>query len=237
MNGLIGFMQILEASLLGLRAARIAFSNGETGQTVTLFPMIHAAEPEFYKAVVEDAFDAHDIALTEGISSPVTRRITRSYRWMVRGGGPLVLQSGFMTEAGRALRVRADLEPDEFDRLWATLPFATRLTITLAAPLVGLSLRLRPDLATLARRLEMDDLPSRDAVLGWSPETAPLDGVILQARDLRLVETLTRTIADAKDAERIAVVYGAAHMPAVLRALPDLGFAWTASDWMLVFRT
>ena len=230
-------MQILEASLLGLRAARIAFRNGETGQTVTLFPMIHAAEPDFYKAVFEDAFDAHDIALTEGISSPVTRRITRSYRWMVRRRGPLVLQSEPRPEAGRARRVRADLDPDEFERLWATLPFATRLTIALAAPLVGLSLRFRPDLAALARRLEMDDLPSRDSILGWSPETASLDGVILQARDLRLVETLTRTIADAKEGQSIAIVYGAAHMPAVLRALPDLGFTWTSSDWMLVFRT
>ena len=228
-------MQILEASLFGLRAARITWQC-ETGSVVTLFPMVHAAEPDFYGAVFKAAFNDHDIALTEGITSPVTRRITRGYRWMVRSGGPLVHQADATPETGSARRIHADLTPDEFHRLWADVPAMTRMTLTLGAPLMGLALRVRPNLNSLARRLEMDDLASRDDILGWSPETAALDRAILEARDARLVETLEDTITTSPAGTRIAVVYGAAHMPAVLRALPGLGFGRTDSDWMTVFR-
>ena len=109
--------------------------------------------------------------------------------------------------------------------------------MNLGAPLIGLSLFFRPDLEKLAKQLDMDDLASRSTILGWSPETAALDHAILTARDTRLVQTLTETIAAAKSGTRIAVVYGAAHIPVVLRALPGLGFVWKASDWNLVFRT
>lgn len=228
-------MQIMEASLIGLRAARITFRSADEARLVTLFPMIHAAEPAFYEAVFSDAFDAHDIALTEGLSSPVVQRITRSYRWMVRRGGPLVLQESATPKTGRARRIHADLAPAEFERLWARIPLTTRVFLQAAAPMLGLSLRIHPNLAKLARRLELDDLTSRDAILGWSPETAALDQAILHARDERLVQTLKTTLDDVDPETRIAVVYGAAHIPAVTRALPGLGFTWTASEWITAF--
>ena len=227
-------MQILEASLYGLRAAKITYENS-AGMVVTLFPMVHAAEASFYAAVFQSAFEEHDIALTEGISSPVVKRLTRSYRWMVRRGGPLVLQTKATPAKGHARRIQADLSTAEFHRLWAEAPIATRMAMTLGAPLIGLSLFIKPDLEKLSRRLEMDDLASRDKILGWSPETAALDHALLAARDDRLVETLTETVRAGQDRVRIAVVYGAAHIPAVLRALPELGFVWKVSDWNLVF--
>ena len=112
-----------------------------------------------------------------------------------------------------------------------------RATMTLGAPLLGLWMLLRPDPAMLARRLTLDDLPRREDILSWTPETAALDRAILSARDDRLVETLAREADGAAPGAHIAVVYGAGHMPAVLRALPRLGFAWAASDWITVFRT
>lgn len=230
-------MQILEASIFGLRAAKITYQNRETGVIVTLFPMIHAAEASFYAKVFRSAFEEHDIGLTEGISSPVATRLTRSYRWMVRQGGQLVLQANAMPETGRARRIHADLSAGEFDRLWSEVPFLSRMTMTFGAPLIGLALFVKPDLKKLARRLEMDDLTSRDHILGWSPETAALDHALLAARDTRLVETLTETIQAAESGTRIAVIYGAAHIPSVLRTLPGLGFAWKDSDWNVVFHT
>ena len=75
-------MQILESSVLGLRAARLTFASKVSGKTVTLFPMVHIGVPEFYRQVYEDAL-THDAVLVEGLRSPITTRITRSYRWIV----------------------------------------------------------------------------------------------------------------------------------------------------------
>ncbi len=47
-----------------IRAASIASSDHP--MTVTLFPMVHIGEPEFYQQVYADAF-AHDVVLYEGI--------------------------------------------------------------------------------------------------------------------------------------------------------------------------
>lgn len=229
-------MQILEASLHGLRASKITYENS-AGTVVTLFPMVHAAEASFYAAAIQSAFEEHDFALTEGISSPVVIRLTRIYRWMLRRGGPLVLQTKATPANGRARRIQADLSTAEFHRLWAEVPVMTRMAMTLGAPLIGLSLFIKPNLEKLSRWLEKDDLASRDKILGWSPETAALDHALLAARDDRLVDTLTETVQAAQDETRISVFYGAAHIPAVLRALPGLGFVWKESDWKVVFRT
>src|SRR5579871_1057484 len=75
-------MQILENSLVGLRSARISLVSPESDTVITLFPMVHVGELDFYRSVYEDACD-HDIVLIEGINSPITARVTRSYRWML----------------------------------------------------------------------------------------------------------------------------------------------------------
>src|SRR3569623_457268 len=75
-------MQIIESSALGVRSARARFTHPRGGPSVTLFPMVHIGEPAFYRTVFDDAY-AHDIVLIEGLNSPITTRVTRSYRWLI----------------------------------------------------------------------------------------------------------------------------------------------------------
>jgi hypothetical protein len=84
-----------------------------------MFPMVHLGEPSFYEAVYWDAA-AHNVVVLEGIEPPVSRRLTRAYRWAAPARlGPIV-QPRFRREGLRT--VRADLPVAEFDRLWRAAP-------------------------------------------------------------------------------------------------------------------
>ncbi|WP_300472193.1 hypothetical protein [Breoghania sp.] len=106
---------------------------------VTLFPMIHIGEAAFYEKVVAEAF-AHDTILTEGVKSPVARRIKRTYRW-VRASTRLSLrlQSEFRPkEPSSATIVRGDLSTAEFEHLWRDVPFWMRFASFFVVPMIGL---------------------------------------------------------------------------------------------------
>lgn len=232
-------VQILESSIFGLRSVRLTLQSPDTNVTVTLFPMIHMAEPGFYEAVYRQAA-GQDVVLLEGVKSPVTTRITRAYRWL-QGSRRLNLspQPRFTAPPGSAVRiVQADLSTEEFETAWRTIPLWLRWTVYVLAPLTALRLRLSGSRERLARTLAMDQEPTLEDHLDHGPETAALTEVIMDWRDKRLVEVLGREI-DGADGERtIAVVYGASHMRAVLKELTTVrSFAVRDTAWFTVFET
>ena len=84
----------------------------------------------------------------------------------------------------------------------------------------------------------MDDQPSQKELVDWSPEAAALTGAILDARDARLIQRLKdeldRPIGRPR---RIAIVYGAMHMRAVLRSVTTGGGRYyaTSYEWLTIW--
>ncbi len=231
-------MQILEWSFMGLRAARINLVSSQSEIVITLFPMVHVADAAFFRDVYGDAF-SHDVALIEGVRSPITLRITRVYRWIVgsRRLG-LVLQPAWPVPGSvRARIVRADLSAEEFRLVWARVPVWLQWTLYLAAPAMGLWLRAFATRERIARRLSTDDQPSQKRLLSWTPESEALEAAMLDARDRRLIESLEAVLDDPDSAgRRVAIVWGAGHVPAVLRAVTGRrGYFAEHSTWMTVF--
>lgn len=228
-------MQILEASSLGLRSARIRLTrHGEVG-SVTLFPMVHIGDADFYRAVYADAF-SHDVVLMEGVDSPIAMHISRSYRWIKSSKiNALVIQPRSPRQiASSAEIIAADLSSDEFEKAWKSVPLWLRVVIFVAAPIVGLRLRGRTR-EQIAKGMSLEDAPSQQELVDWSPEAGMLYRVILDLRDERLIQHLDRQIA-LEGGTSIAVVYGARHMRAVLRHLIGArGFTCTSADWLTVF--
>ena len=74
-------MQIIESSIIGVRSAVRQFISSDGKLTVTIYPVLHIGEQQFYDQVYSEAL-SHDIVLAEGIKSPIVQRITRSYRWL-----------------------------------------------------------------------------------------------------------------------------------------------------------
>jgi hypothetical protein len=230
-------MQILESSPLGLRSARLVFSS-KSGKSVTLFPMVHIGTAEFYRQVHEDAL-THDAVLIEGVRSPITKRITRSYRWIVGAKrlGLIVQPKLPETQSGPTRVIHADLSHDEFVREWRRIPLHLRVGVNLAAPIYGAYRRWFSTLEGLARGHSMDDLTSRNEALGWTASYGAFHRSVVAARDVRLIQRLSELLeAPIDQVRKVAIVYGGEHMRAVIAELTRRReFIAGETRWMNVF--
>jgi hypothetical protein len=229
-------VQIIESSCLGVRAARFRLCSPASPVSVTLFPMLHIGEPAFYKAVYADAF-SHDVVLAEGVNSPVGWHLTRSYRWISQSRLGLIVQPPYPApEAVRAKIIRADLTPAEFEVQWGKIPLRLRLLCFFLAPIVGLRLRWFGTRESIAAHAEFEDLQSRRELLFWNPDAALFLHSIGGARDARIIEHLANELdRPVSEPRRLAAVYGAFHIRAVLAELRRRGFHVVEARWETVF--
>ncbi len=198
--------------------------------------MVHVGDARFYREAFQDAF-SHDVALVEGVRSPVGRNLTRSYRWIDLERLGLVLQPKTPPRADVAARiVHADLSTEEFEQAWRGVSMRYRAMLFCLAPLVGIHRRLFASRETIADRLALEDLESREETLSWDPALAGIFEAVMDARDKRLTECLKAELTDASDTgKRIAIIYGALHMRAVLRELTRRGYTCVDAQWREAF--
>jgi hypothetical protein len=228
-------VQLVETSPFGLRSGRHRLTSPNSSVSVTLFPMVHVGEAEFFEKTYDDAF-AHDVVLLEGIKSPVGTHLTRTYRWIRPSRLGLVIQPKYPgPEACRAVLIRADLSQEEFHAEWRKVSPWLRLYVYLLVPLMGLYFRWFASRESIGEHLSLEDYQSREETLSWNPGTVAFNHSLLGARDVRLVEHLREQIDLSGSTERcVAVVYGAAHMRAVLAELGRRGFRSVDSEWRTI---
>jgi hypothetical protein len=199
--------------------------------------MVHIGEARFYDEVHADALD-HDIVLFEGVRSPVGRNFTRSYRWLRPERLGLVVQSKLTPAIATGVRlVHADLDTEEFHREWRKVAWYWRGLAWIAAPIYGVHQRLFATRASIAKRMNLEDLRSADEVLRWTPDLDAFERSIGEARDERLLKCLEAELGAAEGSTRIAVVYGARHIRSVIRELTKLGFRCSEARWLTIFKT
>jgi hypothetical protein len=225
-------MQFLEWSTLGLRSARHVFADQGRNRSVTLFPMVHIGEVNFYSKIYADA-GTHDFVVIEGIKSEVSRKLTRTYRWLAPERLGLIVQPKFVPNSLPTLL--ADLQGEEFDRRWRASPWLERTLFEGAATMMGLWLRFTASRASIGRHLCTTDLPDRETVLAWSEVRGSMMDALLGARDVVLCNSVLGLIAQHDGPRRIAVLYGAGHMGALAHELTNIGFRPVSSEWMTVF--
>ena len=211
-------MQILEASFLGLRSARLLFRDPEAGHEVTIFPMVHVGEEAFYARVQSEAF-AHKTVLYEGVRSPRPRILTASYRWLDHERLGLVVQPQLDEQDTETRLVHADISGEEMSRLWKAMPLWLRIVIGLGAPLYGLYMRFAATRESIAKGMSKDMLKTSIHILEEGDEFQPMRDMIMTARDAKLAGALFGEIEGSQGPAKIAVVYGAGHVPALIREL------------------
>lgn len=227
-------MQFLEHSIIGLRAARHVLTHPEIEQRVTLFPVIHLGDPAFYQTVHAEAA-THAVVVVEGVASTVASRLTRAYRWAAPHRLGLVVQPKLVSDETRV--IHADLPGPEFDALWRAAPWRERALLEIGAALMGLWLRVTATRSRLGRGLCTNDLSDRSDIMLWTRGRAPMLSALKDARDAVLCRAISDLLSEDPGPSSVAVIYGAAHMPAVVRALDAKGFRVTESQWLTVFDT
>jgi hypothetical protein len=210
------------------------FRHRDSAVSVTLYPMVHVGERSFYETTYAEAF-THDVTLVEGVRSPVSRHMTRSYRWLNFNKLGLTLQPKPPTQDAACARIiKADLSPDEFHREWRKISLPLRALFYVLAPLVGIQRRVFASREKLAEKMSLDDRKSADEILSWSPRMDPLFHSVLHARDERLLECLGAELGST-ESKRVAVIYGAMHIRSVMRELGRRGFYCVEASWRTIF--
>lgn len=230
-------MQILDSSMFGLRGVRAVFRKTGRAVEVTLFPMVHVGEAEFYEQVYRDALE-HDVILYEGVGSPKRIHMSKAYRWMKPERLGLIVQPKLPQPNGHSVRIeRADLNAAEFLAEWRKIPLWQRIIFQIAAPAYGLVQRFVATRERLAEQRSMTDKMSGDEILNMLPSTDAIRRCIVDARDERLLQHLERELDIAgEEVKRVAVIYGAGHMRAVIRRLTSLGFHCAEARWLTIFK-
>ncbi|PTX54278.1 hypothetical protein C8N43_3091 [Litoreibacter ponti] len=227
-------MQILESSSFGVRSAIWTLASPDAARTVMLCPMVHVAERGFYDAVAE-RLDGCDTILLEGVGGRTAARLSRGYGQLARAPRlGLVSQREMPLEAVRDRIIRLEADAD-FDAQWRGLPWAIRSFLPIVSHGYFTYLRHFGTRAMLARHLEVELLAARGDILDETFKD--VDTVILDRRDAHLCAALDEHLAQpAGPRGCIGVVYGAAHIPAVIRHLiKGHGYTPAQGDWLTVF--
>jgi hypothetical protein len=231
-------MQIIEASVVGVRSAVITFLRPDTPMQIVLFPMLHLGTTGFCKAVAGRLRDCQ-LVVAEGIQgrSATASLLTMSYRLLGRSRRlGLVVQDLHLDSLGSPV-IRPDMTGKELGSAWRQgVGLLHRLLIIAAVPVFAAGMLLFGTRRVLGRYLALDDLPTREQELAEAA-FEDIDKVIVADRDVLVIDALT-SIHQQRSAEPIsvAVVYGAGHMPAIAAMLVSrLGYHARSAEWLTVF--
>ncbi|MFF8974260.1 hypothetical protein [Streptomyces sp. NPDC014995] len=230
-------MQIIEVTGYAVRSAVITMRRTGKPLEFVIFPMVHVASPTFYSQVRIRLREC-DLIVMEGIRGKSVRvsALALAYRFTSRRR-----RNGLQEQRDELLLpasvpvVNPDVTAAEAIADLKTLPWWTYLLLMVSAPVMGAVLALRGPRAFLDEDLAVDDLPStpRAEMMADDPVVHAMTG----RRDNQLLEALGEIYAERSDEPiRVAVVYGAGHVPAIVSGLMDrYGYRAREAEWLTVF--
>lgn len=224
-------MQYLESSVIGIRSAVITLKRRTTPLRFVLFPMVHVAEQVFYDQVATRAAEC-DLIVAEGAASgsaPVQERMSR-----IRRRDQLVDQlAGLDLEA---LGVPIQWEYVVSDRPRSTREQITGQAVDSAAAVVFQAVRRLAGPLGLPSLDQADEHDDR-----WDRREAGrfgrfIEDKVLHDRDDQLVRALGAIHRERyPEPIKVAVVYGAGHIPAVVDYLGgDFRYYVASTEWLTV---
>ena len=235
-----GGVQIIEVTEFGVRSAVIRLRRRGTPLQFVLYPMIHVGRPAFFAAVTK-RLEASDVIVVEGVGggrrkhSVLLHALTLSYRALRFNRRARLVEQKIDYAALGVPLVRPDVSLEQFEAGWRRIPFVDRLMIWTVLPLVILGRLFGGTRTIWTQSMEQNDLPSpeEEEAADQLPE---LEAAFGGDRDDRLLEALFRLHEErgGEDIE-VAVVYGAAHMPAIVRGLFDrYRYRPRSGEWLTV---
>lgn len=208
--------------------ARTSMAHPEHRMRVSLYPMFHIGSPAFYQAISDD-LTRFRVFLLEGVRSrgfrgPLYDLAARNLR--------LVTQRNHLTLPPGAERLPLDMTGDEFEREVKAVPLHWRLALWLLRPILWALTS-----TAAGRHAAWDSFSERTHRATRDERDTPLDELILTKRDRAMSDRLRAFVEDPRRqaaAEPVAVIAGAAHMPALYATLRACGFRKGTQRWFEV---
>jgi hypothetical protein len=235
-------VQFVEATGLSVRSAVWVLQRRETPMRIHLFCMLHFGSQAYYDEITARLGRCH-VIVAEGYGQGRRRfaRLRLGFHRFVRRAraSDLVYQYIDFESLGVPV-LRPDTNPPEPEDSVSRVrrpgkSYLLFVLFLLALPFAVLGELLVGSRRFLARsfRLNIEDS------MEWLTDNSHFTAIVLNDRDKLLVATLAR-LHEERSGEPIdiAVVYGAAHMPGVVRGLnATYGYRPTAGEWLVVHGT
>ena len=230
-------MQFIEKNSFNVRSAIYRLKKDGSALEFLIFPMIHVGSSEFYDEISRRLASC-DLILAEGVKSRRANLITLSYRIVkhIRRMELVTQQDGMRVDLFRMKILNPDIDGAAFDERWSSLPISLRVQLLVLVPIFVVYLFLFGTRETLAENIALDDLPSSEEILSDDEDFEPLDSLIVDERDLILIEHVAKLENQQEEAKQIGIVYGARHMRSTMRFLMKrLNYRIAKAEWVTVF--
>jgi hypothetical protein len=223
-------MQYIESSVIGIRSAVITLKRRATPLRFVLIPMVHVAEPDFYRDVTDLARTCA-LIVAEGApsrSAPMQVMMSRMRR------DRLVDQLASLDLESLGVPVQWEWPVDDGPK--SGLEQATSRAGDAASAVLLRALGRYGSPLGLPSLDQSDDHDDRWGQLGNGRIGRFFEGRLLHGRDYQLVQALDATHAERQhEPAKIAVVFGAAHIPAAVDHLTEkLGYYVENAEWLIV---
>lgn len=231
-------MQFVEKNSLNVRSAIYYLKKDGSGLEFVLFPMVHVGSKEFYDAVSRK-LAACDVILAEGVNSKKAGLLTLSYRIVkkIKRMDLVTQQEGMKVSRFREKIVNPDMAGNAFDERWSSLPLGLKAQLFFFIPAYVVYLFLFGTRETLAENIALEDLPSSEEILFQDDSFEPLDALLIDERDRKLIDSIGKLHdSDPGSRKTVGVVYGAMHMRNVSSfLLRKLNYRVAKAEWVTVF--
>lgn len=208
-------MKFIEIKSFCVTARIHHFKKKGTGLEFILFPMIHIGEKGFYEEI-RSRIEVCDVIFAEGVNSKLAGFLTFPYRVAAKSKriNLITQQSAQLLKNLKSKILNSDMSPREFNRKLNEFTLPTKLFLLLACPVFGIYLFFSGSREMLVKYLllEKPDLKKDDA----EDEIDKFEKLFIDERDGVLIENIEQ-FHNENDNEKlkVAVVFGAAHMPKV----------------------
>jgi hypothetical protein len=210
----------------------MTWNNPDTKLKVTTYPMVHIGDQEYYDRVSAELARCQ-YALLEGVSWRLGDAKRPLYDLVARNLG-MVAQEHALKVPASVVGINIDMMRSEFRmrlfslrlRYSVMVVFLRRLLWLLTLPRGCRPEAIRIGILRRSRKRSRD-------------EETPLSQLVVGLRDRRIVENLAkfyRTYGQTDVPSYAAIVFGAAHMPAIALGLRRLGFQVGTRRWVEVLR-
>jgi hypothetical protein len=230
-------MEFIDSNSFDVRAAVYTLKHPSDPLEFIILPMIHVGTPEYYRKI-RGRLEECDLILSEGVSGTTSQILTLAYRFMVRRERlGLVTQDELRVRELEAKLVHADIDAGSFQSAWSGIPLRVRALLVGVVPFFALYLYLSATRKSIAKRMKIGDLVTREEILDASDASEKVEDVLLHGRDAHLEKVIADLYAkERKNPLKVAILFGAAHMRAVARLLLNtLGYQIVDGDWVTVF--
>jgi len=200
---------------------------------VTTYPMVHIADQHYYDRLSADLVRCQ-YALLEGVSWRLGDAKWPLYDLLARNLGMVAQEQAFRVPDSVA-RINIDMMRSEFRMRFFSLPLRYIVIFFFLRRLLWL-LTLPPSFRWEVLRL---GILRRKRNRSREDDDTPLSRLIVGKRDRRIVENLAKFLHDHGQTDvpsYAGIVFGASHMPAISRALGQLGFNVGTRRWVEVLR-